>query len=70
MEQTIDNTTPQDALTLKDWISICLSKWRWFVLSLVLCLLAATLYILKTPPVYTRSAELLIKEDAKQFQVA
>ena len=65
MEQNIENNDNLAGLTIKDWISICLSKWRWFLISLVLCLLAATIYILKTPPVYTRSAQLLIKEDAK-----
>lgn len=65
MEQNTENSNIQESLSLKDWISICLAKWRWFVISLIICLLAAALYILRTPPVYTRNAEVLIKEDAK-----
>ena len=52
-------------LTIRDMWSICLHRWPWFVLSVVVCLAAASLYIMKTPPVYTRSASVLIKEDAK-----
>ena len=68
-ETSIKNTTaPAQAmqrLTIQDIWSICIRRWPWFVLSVVVCVAAAALYILKTPPVYTRSAAVLIKEDAK-----
>ena len=70
MEQNNENFEQTGNLSLKDWISICLSRWRWFVVSLIICLLVATVYILRTPPVYTRSASLLIKEDAKGRSVS
>lgn len=53
-----------ETVRIQDILSACLSKWKWFVLSVVLCLSAATLYILTTPPTYTRNTALLIKEDA------
>ena len=46
---------------IKDFFYLCLAKWRWFVLSLVVVLGAALLYLLTTPPVYTRSTSLLLK---------
>ena len=52
-----------DFLRIQDLFVLCLAKWYWFVISLAILLGAATIYLLKTPPVYTRSASLLIKED-------
>lgn len=54
-----------DFIRIQDLYYLCLAKWRWFVLSLVVCLGIATIYLLKTPPVYTRTASLLIKEESK-----
>lgn len=54
-----------DFIRIQDLYYLCLAKWRWFVLSLVVCLGIAVIYLLKTPPVYTRTASLLIKEDSK-----
>jgi len=56
---------PDDSSRLKELFYICLSKWRWFVLSVVISLGLAALYIFSTPPVYTRSAFLMVKEDTK-----
>ena len=55
----------EDFMRLSDLYYLCLNKWYWFVLSLALTLSIATAYLLTTPPTYTRTAELLIKEDAK-----
>ncbi len=63
-------TNEQQPLGLLELWSLCISKWRWFVLSVGLCLLAAALYILTTPPVYTRSASILVKEDSKGRSIA
>ncbi|MDE6628275.1 MAG: chromosome partitioning protein ParA, partial [Muribaculaceae bacterium] len=42
-----------------------LHHWPWILLSVLLCVGAAYVYLLRTPNVYTRSAEILIKDDAK-----
>ena len=55
-EQTID---------LKAIFYHCLSRWYWFLISVILALVLATLYLKKTTPVYTRSAKLLVKSDEK-----
>ena len=54
-----------DFLRLQDLFYLCLGKWYWFVISLAVALGVAVFYLLTTPPVYTRSASLLIKEDSK-----
>lgn len=50
------------SLNLKTVLSICLEHWKWFVLSVIVVLGLAELYLLRTPSVYIRSASLLIKE--------
>lgn len=55
----------EDYLRLQDLMSLCIARWRWFVLSLTVLTGLAILYLLTTPPVYTRSASILIKEDSK-----
>jgi tyrosine-protein kinase Etk/Wzc len=40
-----------------------LSYWRWFVISLVLCLSLAFVYVRYTVPMYEASATVLIKDD-------
>ena len=55
-EQTID---------FKAIFYLFLSKWYWFVISVVLAFVVATFYLRKTAPVYTRSAKLLVKSDER-----
>ena len=63
------NNTPQnqqeEVVQLKDLFYKCMSKWYWFVISAVVCLGVAVFYVLKTPPVYTRSAEIMIKTNSR-----
>ncbi len=54
-----------DSLRVKELFYLCLAKWRWFVVSVLLCVGMVAFYILCTLPVYTRSAFLMIKEDTK-----
>jgi capsular exopolysaccharide synthesis family protein len=63
-----DNLHPQQAdyLRLQDLFAICIGKWKWFVLSLILFIGLAVIYLLVTPPVYTRTTSLLIKEGDKK----
>lgn len=60
------NVLPQgDYLRLKDLFAMCLSEWKWFLLSLTFFIGLAVAYILITPPVYRRSSSLLIKDNSK-----
>lgn len=60
-----DDKPAEDFLRIQDLYYLCLNKWYWFVCSLAITLSVAIFYLLTTPPTYTRTAELLIKEDAK-----
>ena len=55
----------ENFIQLRDLLYMCLARWKWFVLSLVVTLGVAVLYILRTPSIYTRTASVLIKEDGK-----
>ena len=54
----------EEFMRIQDLLYLCASNWYWFALSLMITLGAAFLYIKVTPPVYTRSASILIKEDS------
>ncbi len=56
---------PNGALRVKEFLYLCLAKWRWFVISVLSCVCVAVFYILCTAPIYTRSAFLMVKEDTK-----
>lgn len=64
-------STPQkprpadDFLRLQDLWALFLPKWYWFVLSVCVALGVAVFYLLSTPPLYTRTASILIKDDGK-----
>ena len=49
----------------KDLLLTCLTKWYWFVISAVLVVGAAALYLHRCVPLYERSAKVLIKTDSK-----
>ena len=55
-----------DYLRLQDLFAICIGKWKWLVLSLIIFIGLAVVYLLVTPPVYTRTTSLLIKEGDKK----
>ena len=55
----------EEAINIQDLLLLCLGKWYWFAISVVVTLGIAIIYLLVTPPVYTRQASLLIKETSK-----
>lgn len=55
----------EDFIRIQDLFYLCVNKWYWFLISLAITIGIAIIYLLTTPPVYTRSASLLIKEDSK-----
>ena len=52
---------PDDSLGIMDMLMICLRQWPWFLLSLAICLGAASYYLLSTPKIYTRNSSILVK---------
>lgn len=63
--QELQGGKPDDTLRVKEFFYLCLAKWRWFVVSVLSCVCVVAFYILCTPPLYTRSAFLMVKEDTK-----
>lgn len=59
-----DNATP-GMVSISDVFFITLRHWPWILLSVFLCVGFAYYKLLKTPDVYTRVAEIQIKDDTK-----
>ena len=52
-----------DYLRLQDLLLLCLNRKMWFVISVAICLALASIYLLRTQPVYTRDASVEIKKN-------
>ena len=58
---------PQDdILSLSDLWYMCISNWKWFVLSVAVALMLAFVYVVSMEPVYEQLASVMIKEDGKR----
>lgn len=55
----------ETSLSFQDVLQRVITKWYWFAASLIVCFVVAGIYILATPPIYTRTASLLIKSNGK-----
>lgn len=58
-------TKNEDFEKIQEWLYLCLTKWHWFALSLIVALGLALLYLLITTPSYTRKMSVLIKDEEK-----
>ena len=63
-EQNIPMNDEQDELTIdyRMLLHKCLKHWRWFVASILACLIIAFIYIRYTTPVYNVTAGVLIQQ--------
>lgn len=50
---------------LLDFLSLCISRWWWFVISVIVVCGLACIYILKTEPSYGCSSSVMIKSDSR-----
>ena len=57
---------PDDSLSILDMLMLCLRHWPWFILSLLVCMGVATLYLLSTPKTYTRTTSILVKSSGEK----
>src|SRR5690606_27756726 len=53
----------EEEIDLREQLGIYLRHWPWFVASVLLCLLAAFLYLRYTTPVYNNVATIIIKDE-------
>ncbi len=58
-------TKNEDFEKIREWLYLCLSRWYWFALSLIIAFGLALLYLLVTTPSYTRKMSILIKDEDK-----
>ncbi|MCD8290242.1 MAG: chromosome partitioning protein ParA, partial [Prevotella sp.] len=70
MERLITNTEKRQQTTdtkvlIKDWLFMCVSHWKWFVLSVIIVMVCAFFYVKKIPNIYTRTISILIKTEDK-----
>lgn len=56
---------PNILMMVRDILFVCLKNWKWFVLSLTVCLGITYYQIKKTPNLYSRSASIMIKGDER-----
>ena len=67
MEQSLEfnneiRSAADDQFSFKDYMDQCPAKWKWFVASVVVISLHRMLYILRQQPEYSRSMQVLIKD--------
>lgn len=73
-QQTINKSLKQgfllkanNPINFKSIVTFIMMKWYWMLLSLIVCCGVAAVYLMQTPPQYTRTISLLIKnEDGKK----
>lgn len=54
-----------DLINIKDLVLLFISKWRWFVASVVFCLIIAVAFIKITQPTYQLNASVQVKDESK-----
>lgn len=59
------NVNDLQSFGLQDMVEMVLKKWYWFVISIILFVGVGVLYIMKTSPVYQRTATILVKDSRK-----
>lgn len=55
-----------DIITLREIFEICLHKWYWFLISILVCLIGSYFYVKTQPNVYRSEAIIMIKTDTKK----
>lgn len=55
----------EEFISIADLMRMCVRKWYWFIVSILVMLTIGFLYIKMTPPTYIRTASILVKDDSK-----
>lgn len=68
IKETVDSASAVSddavsAVNLKDFFKQCLDNWYWFVISVAVCLGVGAYHVMRTAPVYQRSALIQIRDD-------
>lgn len=70
LEKKNKKDTRLNQVKISDVVFMTLRKWPWIILSVCICVGIAILYVLRTPPIYTRTASIVIKDDSKGKSVS
>lgn len=62
ISKQVESQAKVEDFSIQEFLKVCLRKWVWFVVSLILCVGLGLLYIYSRQPVYERSEEILIKD--------
>ncbi len=54
-----------NVISFKDFVRLCISNWYWFAISVILCVGLGCYYILSSPPLYVRGADVLMRDDTR-----
>lgn len=65
-DMVVQNGQHSSLLSFANLWTVIVLNWQWFLLSLLICVLSAWLYLRYTTPVYQVSARILIKDDNSQ----
>lgn len=64
MENTISNEKPEQDFNIKALLNYCLVQWKWFLLSVFICLSLAFIYIrYYTAPSFIASTTIMLKDE-------
>ena len=60
------NSGVEETLTMRDILDMFLDNWGWFLISLIICVAGARLYLATKSNIYRRQAMMLVKDDNAQ----
>lgn len=58
------NKNIESFITIVDLWRMCVARWRWFAVSILICMLFAERYLIVTPKQYTRYASIMLREES------
>lgn len=67
-KKTTTSSPKENVITLRDIVELFLNNWYWFAASAVACVAMAWIYLSATPPLYQRTAVMLVKGDSQNSQ--
>ena len=63
LDELINEENESSALSFQNILAMVVLNWQWFLLSLIICVSGALIYLRYTEPVYSVSARMLIKDE-------
>ena len=63
MDNIKDNNTYDSSVTIVDLWNLCAARWRWFAVSVLLCMVIAVRYLMTAPYLYTHYASIMVREE-------